>query len=159
MKLNKIAKLILTIVICQLAGFIGSIFTTPSIPMWYASLQKPVFTPPSWLFGPVWISLYILMGISAYLIWNKGFENKPVKMALTIFSVQLVLNALWSFLFFALQSPLYGFIEIVFLWAAILFTILKFQKISRKAGLLLIPYIVWVSIAATLNFSIWQLNP
>lgn len=158
MTVNNIAKLIFALVVCQLAGVVGSIFTTPSIPTWYASLQKPFFTPPSWLFAPVWITLFILMGVSVYLIWVKGVKNKQVKIALLIFGIQLVLNVLWSFLFFGLHSPFYGFIDIVVLWVAIALTILKFFNISRKAGALLLPYIVWVTIAMALNFYIWMLN-
>ncbi len=158
MTTNNIAKLIIAIVVCQLAGVVGSLFTYPSIPTWYATLEKPVFSPPNWLFAPVWITLFVLMGISAYLIWNKGLENREVKIALSIFGIQLVLNALWSFLFFGLKSPFYAFIEIIILWVAIALTIMKFLKISKKAGLLLLPYIAWVSFAAILNFYIWILN-
>jgi tryptophan-rich sensory protein len=158
MKIKSIAKLILAIVVCQVAGAIGSIFTFSSIPTWYATINKPSFTPPNWLFGPVWITLYTLMGISLYLIWNKGLENKEVKSSLFIFSAQLVLNALWSILFFGLKFPFYAFIEIIILWIAIVVTIFKFYKISKNAGLILLPYIIWVSIALTLNFYVWILN-
>ena len=140
MKTKNIGKLILTIIVCQIAGVIGSIFTTPAIPEWYATLQKPFFTPPSWLFGPAWITLYTLMGISLYLVWNK--RDKRVKEAVSIFFVQLILNSVWSILFFGLRSPFLAFIEIIILWIAILFTILKFYRISKNAGLLLIPYII-----------------
>lgn len=159
MKINKIVKLISAIVICQMAGVIGSFFTTPSIATWYESLEKPSFAPPNWAFAPVWISLFTLMGISLYLIWIKGWKNKKVKISLLIFGVQLILNTLWSFLFFGLQSPFYGLIEIVVLWIVIAATILTFLKISKKASFLLLPYIVWVTIAAILNFYIWILNP
>jgi len=155
---KKITKLIISLVGCQLAGIIGSFFTAPSISTWYAVLEKPSFVPPSWLFAPAWILLYLLMGISAYLMWTKGFEKKEVREALMVFALQLILNTIWSVLFFGLQSPLYGFVEIIFLWLAILFTILKFYPISRKAAYLLIPYIIWVSFAALLNFSILMLN-
>ncbi len=153
-----ISKLVVSIIVCQLAGVIGSIFTTPAIPSWYATLKKPSFTPPNWLFGPVWITLFVLMGTAAFLVWDKGLNNKQVKIALSIFAVQLVLNVLWSAMFFGLRSPLAGLIEIVILWTAILFTILSFFKVSQAAGFLLIPYILWVSFAAVLNFSIWRLN-
>jgi tryptophan-rich sensory protein len=158
MKFNKIIRFVLSIALCQAAGLIGSLFTTPSIPTWYASLQKPSFAPPNWLFGPVWITLYTLMGISLYLVWNKGLKNKLVNKCLFIFGIQLVLNALWSFLFFGLRSPLYGFIEIIFLWIAIGFTILKFYRISKNAAFLLLPYMTWVTIATVLNYFIWILN-
>jgi len=158
MKTDKIIKFILSIALCQSVGLIGSLFTTPSIPTWYTSLQKPSFAPPNWLFGPVWITLFTLMGISFYLVWNKRLKNKLVKKGLFIFGIQLVLNMLWSFLFFGLQSPLYGLIEIIVLWIAIGVTIFKFYKISKNAALLLLPYIAWVSIAVILNYYIWILN-
>ena len=156
--MSKIIKLLVAILACQIAGVVGSIFTAPSIPTWYATLKKPDFTPPNWVFAPVWTTLFVLMGVSAYLVWNKGLENKNVKMALLIFSIQLALNMLWSFLFFELHFPLYAFFEIVVLWLAILLTVLNFFKITRTAGWLLIPYIIWVSFAAILNFSIVRLN-
>ena len=154
-----VIKLIISIVVCQCAGIIGSLFTTPAIPTWYAALQKPAFTPPNWLFAPVWITLYLLMGIAAFLVWRFGLENRRVRTALIIFLVQLVLNSLWSVVFFGLQSPLYGIIVIIILWIAILLTILKFARISAVAAWLLVPYILWVSYASALNISIWLLNP
>jgi len=157
MKIN-IVKLIVSILVCQLAGIIGSIFTAPSVATWYLALNKPSFTPPNWLFAPVWIILFLLMGISLYLIWQKGFAEKENKKALLWFILQLVFNILWSFVFFGLQSPIYGLVVIVILWIFILETILQFMKISKLAGKLLIPYILWVTLAAFLNFSIWQLN-
>ena len=153
-----IIKLIVSIAACQGAGGIGAIFTTPAITTWYAKLKKPSFTPPNSVFGPVWITLYLMMGISLYIIWEKGTRKKASRSALKIFAVQLVLNALWSMLFFGLKSPLLAFIGIVFLWTAILLTIRYFHKISRTAAYLLIPYILWVSFAAVLNFSIYYLN-
>lgn len=150
--------LISVILICQLAGGIGSFFTTPAIPTWYADLAKPSFSPPNWLFGPVWILLYTLMGIAAYLIWKQGFNKKEIKIALAIFAIQLVLNVLWSVIFFGLRSPLFAFLEIIFLWIFVLLTLLSFYKISKPAGLLLLPYILWVSFAAILNLSIARLN-
>ena len=158
-KINNILKLVTSIFICLFAGFIGSIFTSPSIPTWYATLTKPSFNPPSWIFAPVWTTLFVLIGISLYMVWNKGLQDKKVKISLFIFGVQLVLNVLWSFLFFGLHSPFYAFLEIIILWAAIVLTIVNFFKVSRTAGLLLLPYIFWVSFAAILNFSIWRLNP
>lgn len=159
MRIKSIIKLFSAVVVCQITGVVGSIFTRPSIPTWYSALQKPDFTPPDWLFAPVWITLYTLMGISAYLVWNKGFENKNIKISLFIFTVQLLLNALWSFLFFGLHSPLYAFIEIIILWVAIAIVILNFFRISLPAGFLLLPYLFWVSFAVVLNFYIMKLNP
>jgi len=141
--------------ICQIAGVIGSIFTAPSITTWYANLQKPAFSPPNWIFGPVWITLYTLMGISLYFVWNK---KKNVKIPLTLFFTQLTLNSIWSIIFFGLQNPFYAFIEIIILWIMILLTIISFFKISKKASLLLLPYIIWVTIATFLNYYIWILN-
>jgi tryptophan-rich sensory protein len=158
-KMNNILKLVTSIIICLFAGFIGSIFTSPSIPTWYATLTKPSFNPPDWIFAPVWTTLFVLMGISLYLVWNRGLQDKKVKISLFIFGLQLVLNVLWSFLFFGLHSPFYAFLEIIILWIAIVLMIVNFFKVSRTAGLLLLPYIFWVSFAAILDFSIWRLNP
>jgi benzodiazapine receptor len=151
-------KLLASIVTCQLAGVLGAFFTRAAIPSWYAYLKKPSFTPPGWLFGPAWISLYLLMGIAAYLVWQKGFTERGVRTALGVFIFQLLLNALWSPAFFGCRSPLAGMIVIVLLWLAILLTIFLFFKISRPAALLLLPYILWVSYAAALNISIYLLN-
>jgi benzodiazapine receptor len=153
-----ILRLIVAVLVCQAAGFIGSIFTRPAIPTWYAGLIKPRFMPPDWVFGPVWISLYILMGIAAFLVWRRGLHHQVVRRALAFFGVQLVLNVLWSFLFFGLRSPLAGLIGISILGIAIILTIERFLKASRTAGLLLIPYFLWVSFATGVNLSIWWLN-
>ncbi len=159
MRVRNIGKLVIAIMICELAGVVGSVFTYPSIPTWYASLQKPSFNPPNWLFAPVWLILFALMGVSAYLVWSKGLESKGVKVALFIFVVQLVLNMLWSIVFFELRSIFYGFVVIIVLWIAIMLTITAFVRVSRKAGTLLLPYILWVSFASALNYYIWLLNP
>jgi translocator protein len=150
-------KLAVAIILCLLAGAIGSIFTSKSIPTWYATLKKPSFNPPNYLFGPVWTILYILMGIAAYLIWTSGW-NSVTKIALAVFAVQLILNTAWSILFFGLQNPFIAFIEIIFLWLAIVATIVLFYRISPAASYLLIPYLLWVSFASVLNFAIWRLN-
>jgi len=152
-------RLIISVVLCQAAGIVGSLFTTPAINSWYAGLMRPAFAPPNWVFAPVWISLYLLMGISFFIVWNVGLEKGAVRKSIIIFGIQLLLNALWSYLFFGLRSPLMGFIEIVAMWLMILLTMLSFFKISRKAGLLLVPYLAWVSIASYLNYSILVLNP
>lgn len=141
-----------------LAGFIGSFFTTPSIPTWYASLTKPALTPPAWVFGPVWTTLFVLMGIAAFLVWKRGLNSKGVRVALGVFLVQLILNTLWSVLFFGLRSPAMALIEIVFLWLAILSTIVFFSRISKASAVLLVPYLVWVSFASYLNYSLYVLN-
>jgi translocator protein len=155
---KNILVLIGFIILAQLAGIIGSVFTAGSVDTWYVELAKPAFTPPGWLFGPVWITLYLLMGISAYLIWRKGWTNSQVKSALRIFFFQLILNTLWSILFFGLHRLFWAFIEIAFLWLAILLMILKFRKISPAAAHLQIPYFLWVTFAALLNLSIWLMN-
>lgn len=158
MNFNIISKLFITIGVSELAGIIGAVFTASAIPTWYAGLVRPEFAPPSWVFGPVWTTLYALMGVAAFLVWRAGWEKREVKLALGIFGVQLILNTLWSILFFGFQSPFAAFIEIIFLWIAILATIVVFAKISRSAAWLLAPYIIWVSFAAYLNFAFWSLN-
>lgn len=155
----KILKLLISILICQGAGILGSLFTTPYISTWYQQLNKPPFTPPNWLFAPAWTILFLLMGISLYLVWNKGWENKEVRKAIFIFAIQLILNIFWSFFFFTLKSLLFAFIEIIILWIAILLTIINFQKVSKTAAYLLLPYLFWVSFASVLNFSVLILNP
>ena len=154
----KLIPLVVSVIICQAAGLVGSIFTAPAIPTWYASLEKPWFNPPGWVFGPVWIILYALMGIAAYLVWETGIEKKEVKTVLVVFAIQLILNSLWSILFFGFQSPKMALIEIVILWVFILLTIFKFYRIVNLAGILLLPYLFWVSFAAVLNFFIFRLN-
>lgn len=158
MEIKNISRLVVAIFVCQMAGVVGSVFTRPSISSWYATLRKPAFTPPNWLFAPVWTILFLLMGISAYLIWREGLANRQVRIALSIFGIQLVLNMLWSFLFFKLRSPSCAFMEIIILWSAILLTILFFFRISKIASFLLLPYVFWVSFAAILNFYIFRLN-
>lgn len=158
MSKNKFVKFVAAILVVQLAGFVGSIFTAPAIGGWYATIQKPLFNPPNWVFAPVWTTLFLLMGIALYLVWDKGLERKEVKLAVSVFGVQLSLNIMWSFLFFGLQSPFLAFIEIVLLWIAILATTILFYRVSKKPGLLLVPYLLWVSFAVLLNYSIWMLN-
>ncbi len=137
MKTNNVLKLIVAIVVSELAGVVGSLFTFPSIASWYAGIVKPVFNPPSWVFGPVWTALYLLMGIAAFLVWRNGWEKKEVRIALGIFLIQLILNAFWSVIFFGLHNPGAALVEIIFLWLAIVATIAAFSKISRPAAWLL----------------------
>ena len=155
----RVIQFVAAVGVCLVAAAVGSLFTTPAIPTWYATLIKPALNPPSWVFGPVWTVLYILMGIALYLVWIKGWNNKNVRVAMAIFSVQLILNVLWSYLFFELQSPFLALIEIVLLWIAILMTILAFYRVSVPAAVLLIPYILWVTFASYLNYGIYILNP
>jgi translocator protein len=157
MKIIDILKLVASIILCQLAGFLGSLFTTPAIPTWYKTLNKPSFTPPNWIFSPVWISLFLLMGISLFLVWRRQ-DHPKFKTAIIFFFVQLILNILWSVAFFGIKSPLLGLIDIILLWIAILLTIQNFLKVSKFAGVLLLPYFFWVSLATLLNFFLWILN-
>ena len=155
---KNIAKLIGSIAACHGAGGIGAIATAPKIATWYASLIKPDFTPPNAVFMPVWLTLYTLMGVAIYLVWRKGLEAEGVKSAFIFFWVQLGINAIWSIVFFGQESILGGVIIILSLWVLLLITIIKFFKISKLAGGLLIPYIAWISIASALNTSILVLN-
>jgi len=152
------AKIIIGILVCNTVGLLASMVTLPAISGWYAELNKPFFNPPNWLFGPVWSILYTLMGISAAAIWNSGFERPKVKHALSIFGIQLMLNGIWSFLFFGFQNPLLAFIEIIILLIVIIFTIIRFKEIKPWASWLLVPYALWVLFASALNFSIYLLN-
>ncbi len=159
MKLKDLLKFLVALGLCQGAGIAGSPVTAPAIPGWYASLQKPSFSPPNWLFAPVWATLFTLMALAAYQVWSRGLEHPQVRHALTAFLAQLVLNVFWSYLFFGLRSPGYALLEIFVLWAMILVTMLRFFKVSRIAGLLLLPYLLWVGFACGLNFGIVLLNP
>jgi len=156
MKKINFTKLVIALIIPQAAGLLGSLATAPNITGWYASLVKSSFNPPNWIFGPVWTFLFLLMGIALYLVWTNKNKNKQT--AYLFFSLQLVFNIIWSVLFFGLHNPLSAFVEIIFLWILILLNIIYFYKINKTAGWLLLPYILWVSFAAALNFSIWQLN-
>ena len=146
------------ILLCLLAGALGSAFTETSEGSWYAGLEKAAFNPPNWVFAPAWTLLYILMGISLYLLWEE-VSSKWAVHAIALFLVQLFLNFLWPFLFFGLHSPLYAFVEILFLWLAILATIFFAYRVDRRAAYLLFPYLLWVSFAAFLNYNVMALNP
>jgi tryptophan-rich sensory protein len=155
--LNKV-KLIFSIAICQLAGVVGAIFTSRSVSTWFMVLRKPWFAPPNWVFGPVWISLYFLMGLSLYLMLFEDLGEPRARKALFVFGVQLVVNAGWSYSFFGLRNPFYGFIVIVVLLFLIILTMALFWKIKPDAAYLLVPYLIWVSFATLVSFSIWRLN-
>ncbi len=152
------------VALCLAAGGLGSLVTTPKIPTWYASLAKPWWNPPNWIFGPVWTTLYVLMGIAAWLVWTAWAQRASyaagtyARAGLRWFGVQLLLNIVWSFLFFEWQRPDAAFAEIVLLWIAIAATTVFFRRVKAFAGWLLIPYLAWVSFAACLNFAIWRLN-
>lgn len=151
-------KFIVSIALCFLVAFLGSALTLSSIPTWYAQLNKPFFSPPNWIFGPVWTILYFLMGISLYIIWSKNLKNKKKEDAIKVFIFQLTLNLLWSLVFFGLHQPLLALITIFILWISIFMTIKSFYKISKVSSYLLIPYILWVSFASILNLAIAVLN-
>lgn len=151
-------KVAVAIAICLFIGFVASLATQVSISDWYPSLNKPWFNPPNWIFGPVWIFLYVLMGIAAGIVWSKGFYHKWVQTALYHFAFQLMLNGAWSLLFFGLKEPLWALIDIVALFIFVILTIKWFRIVSNTAAYLLIPYAVWVLFAAVLNFEIWRLN-
>ncbi|MEM4663047.1 MAG: TspO/MBR family protein [Candidatus Diapherotrites archaeon] len=151
-------KLLLSIFLCQLTGIIGAFFTYPKIFTWYSTIKKPSFVPPNWLFGPVWITLYTLMGIALYLFLESNIEKRKKDLALALFFVQLFLNAFWSFVFFGLESPFLGLVCIITLWVSIVFTMFSFYKKAPKSAYLLLPYLVWVTFAMVLNYNIWVLN-
>jgi tryptophan-rich sensory protein len=181
MKLNSIKfddaiKLLVSIIICLLAGVLGSFFTAPAIESWYSGLNKPVFNPPNWIFGPVWTVLYVLMGVSFFLVWENNFKvknkacklgvwlekklNTPLnrKIIISIFFIQLFLNIFWSVVFFGMQNIGLAFAVILLLWLAILSTASIFYRVSRISAYLFIPYLAWVSFAGILNFAIWIIN-
>ncbi|MFC1789664.1 TspO/MBR family protein [Patescibacteria group bacterium] len=179
--MKNIFKFIFSVLVCELAGAVGSFYTISSIPTWYASLEKPFFNPPNWIFAPVWIVLYFLMGIALYLAWKNNFSPKTFSSesekktwnplstklwlgswkeenAVSIFTLQLILNIIWTVIFFGLKSPGLAFFIILMLWFAILYTIVNFYRISRSAAILFLPYLLWVTFASILNLAIWQLN-
>jgi len=158
MDLSTVGKLIISIMSCFIAGGIGALFTTKSIPDWYRNLKKPRYTPPDWVFGPVWTTLYILMGLSLFFIWQKGLAAQGVLVPFTLFWVQLAINSLWSVIFFGLKSKGGGIAVIIALWLLIMATIITSFPVSTWAGVLLIPYITWVSVATYLNIGVWALN-
>lgn len=147
------------ILLCELAGIIGVFFTTPAIPTWYATLVKPSFSPPNWLFGPVWTILYALMGISVYRIWRIGTKRKEVRDALTWFFINLTLNAVWSPIFFGAQQIAAAFVVISAIWVSIIILIFRYHKLDSVSSYLLVPYLLWVSFATVLNYNLWLLNP
>lgn len=181
MKISGVVKFIVAIALAESAGAIGSLVTISNVTSWYAGLAKPAFNPPGWIFGPVWTTLYFLMGVALFLVWKNDWKVKNHILekrrkawnpyserfwtgswqkanVIAIFAVQLILNALWSLIFFGLKSPGFALFEIMALWVAILYTIINFYRISKAAAYLLIPYILWVSFAGYLNFSLWMLN-
>jgi tryptophan-rich sensory protein len=155
---GNIGKLIFSLAICQLAGIIGGLFNAASIRTWYLTINKPSFNPPNWIFGPVWITLFLLMGIALFLVWTTDPPGKAKQMAMIFFFIQLAINMAWSFFFFYLKSPALALIDIIALLIFILLTIWKFFPVNRTAGYLMLPYLLWVGFASILNYSIWTLN-
>ena len=151
-------KLITSIALPLTVGFTSSFFTITGIGSWYQTIQKPSWNPPNWIFGPVWTTLYIMMGIALYLIWKSDAAIRVKNNAILLFAFQLVLNFFWAIIFFDQHQPGWAFLEIVFLWILILLTIFAFAKISYLSAWLLVPYIAWVSFAAILNYTIWRMN-
>ncbi|MCR4284275.1 MAG: tryptophan-rich sensory protein [Parcubacteria group bacterium] len=173
MRINNFFKLIISIGVSLSAGAIGAVFTTSAIPTWYLGIVKPALNPPAWIFGPVWTTLYVLMGVAVFLIWlsyapadteamagkkTSSYKKKEIKIAIGVFGIQLFLNAVWSIIFFGLHSPGWALVDIIFLWLAIVWTMIVFYKIYKPATYLLVPYLLWVSFASYLNYSIWMLN-
>ncbi len=157
-RITDVVALIICLAIPFMAGAFGGLYTAPAIPTWYAGLAKPAFNPPGWIFGPVWSVLYAAMGVSLYLVWRTGMKQPGVKRAAILFAAQMALNAAWPFIFFGLRNPGIALVEIVLLWVMIILTLVAFLRVSRPAGLLLVPYLAWVSFAAVLNIAIWRLN-
>lgn len=151
-------KLLVAMILPQFAGVIGSVFTRESVATWYQQLNKPLLTPPSWVFAPVWTTLFLLMGWSFYLILVSGQGKTGRATAISLFCVHLAVNTLWSFLFFGLRSPFWAFIDIIVLWGMIALLVRIFWGINRWAGAMLIPYLLWVSFAFFLNYGLWMMN-
>jgi translocator protein len=157
MKTIDVVKLLVSLAVPLLAGFGSTVFTINSIPTWYASLNKPWFSPPNVVFAPVWTILYILMGVALFLIWRSP-RNRTRDSGIALFAAQLAVNVIWTFAFFGLQNTLYGLLSIIPLWILIAATIYQFYKVEKWASYLLVPYIAWVSIATALNASVYLLN-
>ncbi|WP_026952601.1 TspO/MBR family protein [Algoriphagus mannitolivorans] len=154
--MSRALKLIISLALPQLAGGLGAFFTFSSVRDWYLTINRPSWNPPNWIFGPMWTTLYVLMGIACYLIWKS--EHPQKKQLLTLYFIQLGLNTLWSPAFFGVESPILGLVVIIPLWAMILICVIQFKKVSAWASGLMVPYLLWVSFATALNFAIWQLN-
>jgi len=158
MKPKKPLLLLFSILISHAAGFLGSMATSSSISTWYITLAKPSFNPPNWVFGPVWLTLYTMMGVALYLVWQQGIQKKKIQQAVVVFLAHLVVNAAWSIVFFGQQNLEVAFWVITFLWLMILYLIRSFWSINKTAAYLLVPYFLWVSFASILNLSIWRFN-
>lgn len=155
---RELPKLIVSILIVFLAGAVGTVFTLKEITTWYVNIPKPSWTPPNWAFGPIWSTLYVLMGVSLFLIWREGLNRKDVKIGIGVFAVQLILNVVWSLVFFGSHNIAGGLVMVILLWISILINIVVFYRISKPAGIILIPYLIWVTIAGYLNYSVYLLG-
>ena len=155
---KKISSFFLFVLIAMLLEWVGHILTMTSVHDWYPMLQKSSWNPPPYVFGPVWTVLYWMIGIAGWRVYISPFSKNEKYKAFTAYGIQFAFNVLWSFCFFFLRSPLWGFVDIVFLLVAILFTVRFFYRIDKAGGLLLIPYFAWTFFAAVLNFTIWRLN-
>lgn len=155
---NRFYKFWLAVIICQGAGVFGSLFSEPKIDPWYANLTRPSYAPPDWVFAPVWITLFLLMGIALYLVWLRCPGNDRVRQACGLFLVHLLANIAWTAIFFGMQQMGWALIEIIFLIGMIATVTVWFWRIDRRAGYLMIPYLLWVCFAAVLNYGFWQLN-
>jgi translocator protein len=156
--MNNVIKLIIAIAIPLVVGAVSGFFTTTEIPGWYQTINKPSWNPPSWIFAPVWTTLYVLMGIALYLVWKAEADPIMKKTAIAFFAIQLVFNFFWSFIFFNQHLPGWALVDIIVMWLFILLTIFTFAGINTIAAWLLVPYISWVSFASILNYTIWKLN-
>ncbi|RXK46386.1 TspO/MBR family protein [Halorientalis pallida] len=152
------ASLALAVLASELLGGLGNLLSLDGVTTWYPTLTKPAFTPPSWVFGPVWVTLFALLGVAAWLVWRAGLDEPSVRLALALFAGQFAFNVAWSGAFFGLRSPLFGLVVILALWLTIVATVLAFDRVDRRAALLLVPYLAWVSFAALLNYELCRLN-
>lgn len=156
--MSSIIKLIIAVAIPLVVGGISGYFTVSGVESWYLTLQKPSWNPPNWIFGPVWTTLYVMMGIALFLVWKEDTSSELKAIAVILFAVQLLLNFFWSFIFFKLEQPGWAFAEILVLWLMLLACIFAFGQVNKTAAWLLVPYISWVSFATILNGTIWKLN-
>jgi len=153
-----LASLAVAVLACELLGSLGNLASAGGVTEWYPTLTKPAYTPPNWVFGPVWVTLFALMGVAVWLVWRQGLDTRPVRIALALFAVHFVFNVAWSGAFFGLRSPAAGLAVIAVLLIAIGATMTAFARVDRRAALLLVPYLVWTGFAAVLNYQLWRLN-
>ena len=151
-------KLIIAILVCEGVGLLSGFLTRNEMTTWFATLNKPSWNPPSWVFGPVWTTLYLLMAISVWLVWKSHYSDRRKESAMTIFAVQLFFNFCWSIIFFSYHSPAWAFVDILLLIITIVMTMISFSSMSKVATLLLVPYLLWVCFASFLNYTIWSMN-